>query len=110
MSQPPSPSSCRLPRAATSLRKQVTVSGADLEGIDFTTTYIGGGTGNGAKTNVLQTITIDLDRADVLETVSGNQQDDGLAGSDKPSTYEVASLVFIHDPDDFSDGGVDAPR
>jgi hypothetical protein len=47
---------------------QITVSGADLEGIDFTTTYVGGGNGNGAKTNVLQTLTIDLDRADVTVT------------------------------------------
>ena len=60
--------------------KQITVSGAELEGVDFTTTYVGGGQGNGEKTNVLQTLTIDLDKADVDVTGRLLQNDPNRAG------------------------------
>ena len=57
--------------------KQVTVSGAKLEAIDFSHTYINGGLGNGPKTAVLNTVTVDLDKAGVevqgrlLQNVTG---------------------------------------
>ena len=56
--------------------KQITVSGADLEGVDFTTTYVG----NNPQTAVLQTLTIDLDKADVDVTGRLLQNDPNRAG------------------------------
>lgn len=47
---------------------QFTVSGAELKDIEFTTTYEGGGQGNGAKTAVVETLTLELDKAGVNVT------------------------------------------
>jgi hypothetical protein len=76
---------------------QITVSGADLEGIDFTTTYISGGTGNGAKTNILQTITIDLDKAGV--NVTGRLLQDVTGGNDFAKDVEGKKKGYLADDD-----------
>lgn len=59
---------------------QISVSGAELEGVGFSTTYIGGGVGNGEKTNIVSSITLDLDKADV--SVSGRILQDVHLGND----------------------------
>ena len=84
---------------------QVTFSGAELEGIDFTTDYIGGNSGNGAKTNVLTTVTIDLDKAGVtvtgriLQDIGGASQDfrqgrgRGRRAATSPTTPRPSSMA-----------------
>ena len=59
---------------------QITVSGAELEGVAFTTDYINGGVGNGEKTAIISTITLDLDQAAV--TVQGRMLQDVTGGND----------------------------
>ena len=75
--------------------KQITVSGAELEGVDFTTTYVGGGQGNGEKTNVLQTLTIDLDKADV--TVSGRLLQNVTGGNDYAKDVNGSKGGYLSD-------------
>lgn len=74
---------------------QVSVSGAELKSVDFTTTYVGGGQGNGPKTAVVDTITLKLDAADV--NVAGRILQNVKGGNDYAKDVDGTKGGYLAD-------------
>ena len=74
---------------------QVTVSGAELEGVEFGHTYIGGGQGNGAKTAIISTVTLDLDQAGV--SVQGRMLENVNGGNDYVKNVDGQKNGYLAD-------------
>ncbi|MGB9374760.1 MAG: hypothetical protein WCA82_11445 [Jiangellales bacterium] len=83
---------------------QVTVSGAELEGVEFGHTYIGGGQGNGEKTAVISTVTLDLDKAGV--DVQGRLLENVPRGNDYVKNVDGQKKGYLAITETDADGKV----